>query len=165
MAQRAAPPRTVVRTFRRVTSMALALLAPKNRIQSNNFQRYFISKPNSYWQAPASLANVNGKVAVSARATHIYDCGTTLIIAPPPCANPPSISFTPSKFRTSYGVAEDDFNLGYVSSDPSRCVGAVVSVNVGLGSSWILGLAFLKNKVVVHNMQSGQIGFAVPRNF
>ena len=35
-----------------------------------------------------------------------------------------------------------EFNLGYIQEDPTRCVGAVVGADLGVGSSWILGDAF-----------------------
>lgn len=38
--------------------------------------------------------------------------------------------------------ARTAFNLGYLAEDPTRCVGAVIGQNLGLGSSWILGDAF-----------------------
>lgn len=35
-----------------------------------------------------------------------------------------------------------EFNLGYIAEDPTRCVGAVVGLDLGVGTSWILGDAF-----------------------
>jgi hypothetical protein len=35
-----------------------------------------------------------------------------------------------------------DFNLGYLTEDPTRCIGAVIGQNLGLGTSWILGDSF-----------------------
>ncbi|KAI5476283.1 aspartic-type endopeptidase [Pseudohyphozyma bogoriensis] len=108
-------------------------------------------------------ANVNGIFASNVSASFIFDCGTTLIVAPPPCASPPNVTFSPNKFRSSYAMSEASFNLGYLPSDSSRCVGAVVSQNVGLGTSWILGLAFLKNWVTVHDMGYNRFGFGTIR--
>ncbi|GAA6018471.1 hypothetical protein JCM8202_001389 [Rhodotorula sphaerocarpa] len=141
----------------------------------------------TYWQIGASTPLVNGQQAIANRVNHILDSGTTLIIAPPsaaaefwanvpgsqvynsqywtyPCDTPPTVSFSFARLlSTTYDVLPEEFNLGYLPSDNTRCVGAVVGSNLGLGTSWILGDAFLTNVYVIHDVQNNRIGLAPPR--
>ncbi|GAA6045698.1 hypothetical protein NBRC10513_005110 [Rhodotorula toruloides] len=141
----------------------------------------------TYWQFGMAAPWVNGKTALSTPTNHIIDSGTTLIVAPPssaaefwshvpgsavydsnfwtfPCASPPQVDFAFSRITLQrWGVSQDSFNLGYLAEDPTRCVGAVIGQNLGLGSSWILGDAFLTNVYVVHDVANKRIGLAIPR--
>ncbi|CDR38538.1 hypothetical protein NBRC10512_001999 [Rhodotorula toruloides] len=141
----------------------------------------------TYWQFGMAAPWVNNKTALSTPTNHIIDSGTTLIVAPPssaaefwshvpgsavynsnfwtfPCASPPQVDFAFSRITLQrWGVSQDSFNLGYLAEDPTRCVGAVIGQNLGLGSSWILGDAFLTNVYVVHDVANKRIGLAIPR--
>ncbi|BGP14335.1 hypothetical protein JCM10213v2_002282 [Rhodosporidiobolus nylandii] len=141
----------------------------------------------TYWQIGASAPYVNGVQAVSSRTNHILDSGTTLVVAPPsaaaefwasvpnsavydsnfwtyPCNSPPNVEFSFARQTLKmFGIAADDFNLGYLPEDNSRCVGAVIAQNLGLGSSWILGDAFLTSWYIIHDVANNLIGIAPPR--
>ncbi|GAA5923984.1 hypothetical protein JCM10213_004463 [Rhodosporidiobolus nylandii] len=140
----------------------------------------------TYWQIGASAPYVNGVQAVSSRTNHILDSGTTLVVAPPsaaaefwasvpnsavydsnfwtyPCNSPPNVEFSFARQTLKmFGIAADDFNLGYLPEDNSRCVGAVIAQNLGLGSSWILGDAF-RTWYIIHDVANNLIGIAPPR--
>ncbi|GAA5860016.1 hypothetical protein JCM8547_003059 [Rhodosporidiobolus lusitaniae] len=141
----------------------------------------------SYWQIGASLPYLNGSPASTTYATHIIDSGTTFIVAPPsaaaafyaqisgaeqysdnywtfPCATPPDLSFSFARVTNQlFSVSAYNFNLGYLAEDPTRCVGAVIGQNLGLGTSWILGDAFMMNWYIIHDVAANRIGIAQPR--
>lgn len=55
-----------------------------------------------------------------------------------PCDTQPTFSFVFGKTsKKAFAVDPDEFNLGYLESEPSRCVGAVVGQDLGLGTSWV----------------------------
>ncbi|KDE03366.1 hypothetical protein MVLG_06128 [Microbotryum lychnidis-dioicae p1A1 Lamole] len=139
----------------------------------------------TYWQIGESAPTVAGKNAVAKRVNLIIDSGTTFIIAPMsaatefystingsqkldeshwtyPCASPPTVGFS---FRRSqpFLIKADDFNLGYLPDASSRCVGAVIGQDLGLGTSWVLGSTFLKNWYSIFDVAQARIGFATPR--
>ncbi|GAA6034869.1 hypothetical protein JCM8097_009340 [Rhodosporidiobolus ruineniae] len=141
----------------------------------------------TYWQIGASAPFVNGAQAIATRVNHILDSGTTLIVAPPsaaaefwakvpgakvynsyywtfPCDSPPQVSFSFARITLQmYDVSDYDFSLGYLSEDSSRCVGSVIGQNLGLGTSWLLGDAFMTNWYVIHDVAKNLIGLGVPR--
>ncbi|GAA5921541.1 hypothetical protein JCM3775_003096 [Rhodotorula graminis] len=140
----------------------------------------------TYWQMGLSAPMISGKLAAPV-ATHILDSGTTLIIAPPsaaaafwsnvpgaesysdefwtyPCASPPDLAFGFERaYATKWAVAESSFNLGYLQEAPDRCVGAVIGSDLGLGSSWLLGDAFMTNVYVMHDVVANRIGLSLAR--
>ncbi|GAA5876550.1 hypothetical protein JCM16303_003576 [Sporobolomyces ruberrimus] len=150
---------------------------------------------NTYWQIGGSAPFVNGAQAISQRVNHIMDSGTTLIIAPNsaaaefyakvpgsavyddgvwsfPCDSTPTVEFSFARITLQkYGVNVDDFNLGYTPEDQSRCVGAVMGANLGIGSSWILGDTFPRfvcidavlSWYVIHDVRQQRLGLATPR--
>ncbi|GAA5976594.1 hypothetical protein JCM11641_001350 [Rhodosporidiobolus odoratus] len=164
-----------------------------NRARVTGQIRYFNVKIETgstfrtYWQIGASAPYVNGVQAIKTRVNHILDSGTTLIIAPPtaaaefwgnvpgsakydsnfytfPCDSAPQLEFSFSRITlTMYGISDDSFNLGYLEEDPSRCVGAVISQELGLGTSWILGDAFMTNWYIIHDVKNNNIGIGAPR--
>ncbi|KAM0754405.1 acid protease [Meredithblackwellia eburnea MCA 4105] len=134
-------------------------------VSRDSYNRY------TYWQVGLSSPNVNGKPVFGARVSQILDSGSNFIFAPPagaaqfwaqvpgsaplansntyytfPCNQMPFVSFTFGRtigaVWNNYTIAAKDFNLGYISSNPSQCIGSVVSANLGLGTSWLLGSAF-----------------------
>ncbi|GAA5887285.1 hypothetical protein JCM6882_002475 [Rhodosporidiobolus microsporus] len=141
----------------------------------------------TYWQIGGSAPFVNSAQASSSRVNMILDSGTTLIIAPSaaatafwnavpgaqkyddnfwsyPCASPPTVEFSFARVTLQmYTVSAYDFNLGYLAEDSTRCIGAVITQNVGLGSSWILGDAFLTNWYVIHDVANNRIGLGANR--
>ncbi|GAA6055362.1 hypothetical protein JCM3770_001071 [Rhodotorula araucariae] len=162
-----------------------------NRARVTSTPRWYNASPESngvrtYWQMAASAPYVNGVAAVPT-ATHILDSGTTLIVAPPaaaatfwakvpgsakysdifysyPCDTPPSLSFVFSRsFGYKWAVKEDSFNLGYLQEAPDRCIGAVISQDLGLGTSWLLGDAFMTNVYVMHDVVKNRIGITTTR--
>ncbi|KAM0750507.1 acid protease [Meredithblackwellia eburnea MCA 4105] len=147
-----------------------------------------------YWQIGLSSPNINGGAAVfGSRKTMIFDSGSNYIYAPPadaatfyaqvpgsaqlesgsntywtyPCANPPTVTFTFGRTIgfawNKYAVNQNDFNLGLAAAGSSLCVGAVVGIDLNLGG-WVLGTAFLKNWLVVYNMELNQISLAEPKD-
>ncbi|GAA6007009.1 hypothetical protein JCM11491_001476 [Sporobolomyces phaffii] len=142
---------------------------------------------NTYWQIGGSAPFVNGAQALKTRVNHIFDSGTTLILAPQsaaaefwshvpgsavyddgvwsfPCDSTPTVEFSFARITLQkYGVNLEDFNLGYTPEDETRCVGAVMGANLGIGSSWILGDTFLLSWYVVHDVRQGRVGLATPR--
>ncbi|GAA5975693.1 hypothetical protein JCM10908_005246 [Rhodotorula pacifica] len=164
-----------------------------NRRYLNGIVRYFPvatqsgTSTRTYWQIGGSNPYVNNMPA-GTRVNHILDSGTTLIVAPTsaaatfwakvpgsqfyesgyytyPCATPPTVAFSFGLIASQlYSVLPEEFNLGYLSQDPSRCVGAVVGADLGLGTSWILGDAFLTNVYVIHDIGQNRIGLAPPRH-
>ncbi|GAA5976063.1 hypothetical protein JCM11641_003272 [Rhodosporidiobolus odoratus] len=138
----------------------------------------------SYWLL-ATQANVGDDV-VSTLGTFnsIIDTGTSVIVAPTAaaatfwasvpnsgvyggnyytflCADAPTISFS---FGTSFGekwaISGESLNLGRVSSGSDRCVGAIVGADIGLGSTWILGAAFLENVYSTFDISTNSVGFS-----
>ncbi|BGP38400.1 hypothetical protein JCM10450v2_002345 [Rhodotorula kratochvilovae] len=162
-----------------------------NRARVAGTTRWYNVSPDpsgvrTYWQMAVSAPYLNG-VAAIATSTHILDSGTTLIVAPPsaaaafwakvpgsakysdtfysyPCDTPPNLSFVFSRsVKFKWAVSEDSFNLGYLEEAPDRCVGAVISQNLGLGTSWLLGDAFMTNVYVQHDVLNNRIGIAPAR--
>ncbi|BGP17269.1 hypothetical protein JCM10213v2_005287 [Rhodosporidiobolus nylandii] len=140
----------------------------------------------SYWLL-ATQANV-GDTAVSSLGTFnsIVDTGTSVIVAPTdaaakfwasvpnsaayggaggyysmPCDEMDSVDISFS-FGTSdkWVVSGASLNLGRVSSGSSRCVGAVVGADIGLGATWILGAAFLENVYSTFDVSTNSVGFS-----
>ncbi|GAA5948765.1 hypothetical protein JCM21900_005288 [Sporobolomyces salmonicolor] len=142
---------------------------------------------NTYWQVGGSAPYVNGAQAITTRVNHIFDSGTTLIVAPPaaaaqfwasvpgsaqyddnfytyPCDSPPTVEFSFARITLQkYGISSDDFNLGYISENQTQCVGAVISEDLGIGTSWILGDTFMLSWYMVHDVKNARVGFGSPR--
>ncbi|CEQ42189.1 SPOSA6832_03977, partial [Sporobolomyces salmonicolor] len=115
---------------------------------------------NTYWQVGGSAPYVNGAQAITTRVNHIFDSGTTLIVAPPtaaaqfwasvpgsaqyddnfytyPCDSPPTVEFSFARITLQkYGISSDDFNLGYLSENQTHwyMVHDVKNARVGFGS-------------------------------
>lgn len=143
-------------------------------------------KAKSYWQVKKSSANVNGKrLTVGTGVPFIVDSGTTYIVAPPsgakkfwakvsgakvydanhwsfPCASPPTVSLSFGLTSKKLAIRAGNFNLGYTPNDKTRCIGAVVSQDLGLGAAWVIGDSFLKSWYSVFDMANDRIGFATP---
>ncbi|KAM0751180.1 acid protease [Meredithblackwellia eburnea MCA 4105] len=151
-----------------ITMGNLNISAIPGRVSWYNISSANTPNPLTYWQVNGSMTTVNGQPALSQRAEYVIDSGTTLIVAAPkyaaefwrsvegsapydsnhwtfPCANPPTVAFQfGSSTKRQFSVAAADFSLGFVPSNRTRCVGAVVGIDVGLGSDWILGDSFMK---------------------
>lgn len=143
-------------------------------------------KAKSYWQVAKSSANVNGvRVTSGTGVPFIVDSGTTYIVAPPsgakkfwakvsgskvydanhwsfPCASPPTVALSFGLTSKKLAIRAGNFNLGYVPGDKTRCIGAVVAQDLGLGSSWVIGASFLKSWYSVFDLANDRIGFATP---
>ncbi|GAA6005907.1 hypothetical protein JCM10207_007270 [Rhodosporidiobolus poonsookiae] len=149
--------------------------------------KWYPVSSQSYWLL-STQANVAG-AAVSSIGTFnsIIDTGTSVIVAPTAaakkfwasvpnsapyggslsgyytydCDTPPSVSFSfGSSFAEQWAVSSESLNLGLVSSGSSRCVGAVLGADIGLGDTWILGAAFLEGVYSTYSFQDNAIGFS-----
>ncbi|KAG0144633.1 hypothetical protein CROQUDRAFT_46984 [Cronartium quercuum f. sp. fusiforme G11] len=142
----------------------------------------------TYWQI--KLANLycnngtNSKFKVPiAPTTAIIDSGTTYIAAPGDQAKAfwdsvPNSSTNPGdgfytfpcdqKIQMTFDfgnglellVSDLDMNLGKVSPESDRCVGAVFSGETG--GDWILGISFMKSYYTTFDFGASRIGFALP---
>ncbi|GAA6040058.1 hypothetical protein JCM8097_004759 [Rhodosporidiobolus ruineniae] len=138
----------------------------------------------SYWLL-STQANVAGKQVSSVGSFNsIVDTGTSVIVAPTaaakkfwaavpnsgeyssgsgyytfPCDTDPTISFSFGD-NNQWAVSLASLNLGLVSSGSSQCVGAVVAADIGLGSTWILGAAFLENVYSTYDLSTNSVGFS-----
>ncbi|OAV98947.1 hypothetical protein PTTG_02488 [Puccinia triticina 1-1 BBBD Race 1] len=142
----------------------------------------------TYWQV--QLLNVycnNGKedkfrVDIPSTAA-IVDSGTTYIAAPAeqaksfwdnipnsqmksgdgfytfPCSQSVKMVFDFGN-GIELGVNELDMNLGKVSPESDRCVGAVFGSQTG--GNWILGISFMKSYYTTFDFGSSRLGFAKP---
>jgi len=143
-------------------------------------------KALSYWQVSKSSANVNGKrVTTGTGVRFIVDSGTTYIVAPTsgarkfyalvpgakkydanhwsfPCASAPTVSLSFGLTTKKLSIRAENFNLGYTPEDKTRCIGAVIAQDLGLGSSWVIGDSFLKSWYSVFDLENNRIGFATP---
>ncbi|GAA5824372.1 hypothetical protein JCM11251_000393 [Rhodosporidiobolus azoricus] len=137
----------------------------------------------SYWLL-ATTANVGNTAISSVGAFNsIVDTGTSVIVAPSaaaaafwaavpnsgvygsgyytyPCASPPDLSFSFGSDGQKWAISGESLNLGRVSSGSDRCVGAIMGADIGLGSTWILGAAFLENVYSTFDLTTNSVGFS-----
>ncbi|GAA6019903.1 hypothetical protein JCM11491_004859 [Sporobolomyces phaffii] len=122
----------------------------------------------TYWQIGQSTAFVDGNQAYSGRANFILDSGTSVIVAPPDAASEFWSAINGSRVETSgyysypceqfrlvefnfggsdkmFAISLEDFNLGHLESDSTRCLGALVGQNLNLWDSWVVGDVFFKS--------------------
>ncbi|SGZ18061.1 BQ5605_C020g09161 [Microbotryum silenes-dioicae] len=71
-------------------------------------------------------------------------------------------------FFLTYGLIQSSsakiaFNLGHVSGNTTRCLGAVVGMDLGLGSAWILGDSFLTGVYAAFDVKNRLFGLADPK--
>ncbi|KAJ7786528.1 acid protease [Mycena metata] len=142
-----------------------------------------INPTSGFWQIPGASAKVESKVAVTNFET-IIDSGTTLIYGPPdavktlyaaipgsavfdatnglysfPCDSVPNVAFNWGGLDRN--ITADNFNLGLTAEGSSSCVGALIGLDLGLGSSvWLLGDSFMKNVYTVFDFNNTAVGFA-----
>ncbi|GAA5856413.1 hypothetical protein JCM8547_008733 [Rhodosporidiobolus lusitaniae] len=134
----------------------------------------------AYWSV-AGTPRVNGVVPSGlGNYNMIIDTGTTLIVAPPafatafwaavpnsqafsagyytfPCASAPAVTFS---FGTStYQFSLQYFNLGKLSSTSTRCLGGLVSQDLGINGV-IFGDLGLKSMYVTFDQGNNRIGFS-----
>lgn len=115
-----------------------------NAILDSGTTLIIVSSPSS---SPAALANLCPPKAPAAAAAEFWakvpgsakldDNFWTF-----PCDSPPTVTFGLTRVIKKWEVNPDDFNLGYIEGDESRCMGAVATQNLGLGTSWLLGDSF-----------------------
>ncbi|KDE03424.1 hypothetical protein MVLG_06089 [Microbotryum lychnidis-dioicae p1A1 Lamole] len=140
----------------------------------------------TYWQVANSAAYINNKVVSTSRVQYILDSGTTLIVAPLdgakkfwakvpgskkhdsqswtyPCKNAPKVGFVLGGTGRQWMVSASTFNLGHVSGNTTRCLGAVVGMDLGLGSAWILGDSFLTGVYAAFDVKNRLFGLADPK--
>ncbi|KAI0630212.1 protease [Trametes polyzona] len=136
---------------------------------------------SGFWQIAGASVSAKGQAAVSGFQT-IVDSGTTLIYGPPhavaalyakipdaqlydaqngiysfPCDASPDVAFAWG--GRSWEISAENFNLGRVSL--TRCIGAVIGHDLGLGAStWLLGDSFMKNVYTVFSFDDRSVGFA-----
>merc|ERR1712093_557352 len=143
------------------TSRSEITFGSYNRARVAGRPRWYNASPSAngvrtYWQMALSTPLIGGKIAAPL-ATHILDSGTTLIIAPPSAA---------STFWANVPGSQpysDEFWSYPCASPPDRCFGAVIGENLGLGSAWLLGDAFMTNVYVMHDVVQNRIGLSLAR--
>ncbi|GAA5934124.1 pepsin-like aspartic protease [Sporobolomyces koalae] len=139
------------------------------------------------WQIGSSTPYVNNRNAWKGFANFAFDSGSALIIAPPdaaaefwgnvplsrkerdsywsfPCQASPKVSFAFNRqLGKRFSIDARDFNLGPLPSDNTRCLGAVISQNLNMGDTWVLGDVFLKSYYMIFDVNQNRIGIATPR--
>lgn len=135
----------------------------------------------------SAIMSVNGNPVSGTMGDYIFDSGTTLIVSPVsqaqafwsavpnsapysgaqgyytwPCNQSLSVTFSFNGQSFKHGVAAADFNLGYVDVPNGRCLGALVGLNLGLGTRTIVGDVFMKSWYTSFNLNTLQIGLAKP---
>ncbi|GAA5887707.1 hypothetical protein JCM16303_003733 [Sporobolomyces ruberrimus] len=141
----------------------------------------------TYWQIASSTACVNGTQAYGGRVRFILDSSTAAIHAPSdaasefwsavagaqaeesgywsyPCDQPPVVALSFGGTNQRFAINPADFNLGPLSSDPTRCLGAVVGQDLNLWDSWLVGDCFFKNWFLTFDMSRSRIGISTPAN-
>ncbi|GAA5950215.1 hypothetical protein JCM3765_004243 [Sporobolomyces pararoseus] len=141
------------------------------------------------WQIGRSTAYVNNRQAWKGFSNFALDSGSPLIIAPPdaatefwaavplsrkendsywsfPCNVPPKVSIVFNKQMTKRWVIDPrDFNLGPLPTDPTRCVGTVISQDLNLGDTWVVGEVFFKSYYLIFDVSQNRIGISNARTF
>ncbi|RPD68640.1 acid protease [Lentinus tigrinus ALCF2SS1-7] len=135
---------------------------------------------SGFWQIGSGKIQVGAKSVVSNIRT-IIDSGTTLIYGPPSqvatlYASIPgskasgngfytfSCTSVPNNVAFSWGgkswtISAANMNLGRESA--TRCVGAIVGQDLGLGTNvWLVGDSFMKNVYSVFSFDQNAVGFA-----
>ncbi|GEM07083.1 aspartic-type endopeptidase [Rhodotorula toruloides] len=149
--------------------------------------------PNSqfldYIQTPQGVPTLGGQPALYDRVPMIFDSTTPTIIAPPAyaaefwsyvpnaqainstywsydCASPPAVglAFTRAASKV-YPIAAQDFNLGTLPGNSSRCIGALLGQNLGVGNAFIVGDVFFKSSYFILDFKQNRIGVAPQRGF
>ncbi|GAA5832101.1 hypothetical protein JCM5353_008070 [Sporobolomyces roseus] len=140
----------------------------------------------TFWQIGQSTAFINGTQAWAGRDNFILDSGSSLIIAPPDaaaefwsrfsgsraegsgyysyaCNNPPVVELSFGNSEQRFAINHEDFNIGSVANDATRCLGAVVGQDLNLYSSWVIGEAFFKSWLLIFDVSVPRIGIAKPK--
>ncbi|GAA5872639.1 hypothetical protein JCM8547_003716 [Rhodosporidiobolus lusitaniae] len=141
----------------------------------------------TFWQIGGSGLML-GRKLVTDRGLYILDTGSSLIIAPSdiatqfwagvdgarqedltywsyPCDSPPDVSISFARVTNKlFTIAPEDFNIGQLPTDPTRCLGAVTAAELGLDDgAVIVGEVFFKSWYVVLDTRKSLIGIATPR--
>ncbi|GAA5885294.1 hypothetical protein JCM16303_005992 [Sporobolomyces ruberrimus] len=143
----------------------------------------------TFWQIGFSTPYVNNRPAWKGFSNFAFDSGSSLIIAPPDaavefwaavpqsrkendsywsysCARPPRVAIAFARqLGKKFTINSLDFNLGPLSTDNTRCIGAVVGQNLGLDDTWILGEAFFRSFYMIFDVSQNRIGIANVRDF
>ncbi|KAG8891376.1 hypothetical protein FRC01_014741, partial [Tulasnella sp. 417] len=136
-----------------------------------------------YWNIATAGLTYNGTPLAGGEYSLLVDTGTTLIFVPSdnaealysqipgstpapelgkgyfkfPCNS--TVSSVAFRFgNADFAIHPSDFNVGAHPSDPSSCIGAVLSVPNG--SNAVAGDAFLKNWYSVYDYDEMRVGFA-----
>ncbi|GAA5879484.1 hypothetical protein JCM8547_000681 [Rhodosporidiobolus lusitaniae] len=82
-----------------------------------------------------------------------------------PCDSPPAVSISFARVTNKLlTIAPEDFNIGQLPSDLTRCLSAVTSAKLGLDDSAIIvGKVFFKSWYVILNTRKLLIGIVTPR--
>ncbi|TFK80306.1 acid protease, partial [Polyporus arcularius HHB13444] len=77
-----------------------------------------------------------------------------------PCnAVPSNVGF--SWGGKSWTISAANMNLGQASAGSTRCIGAIVGHDLGLGTNvWLVGDSFMKNVYSVFSFDQNAVGFA-----
>ncbi|KAJ7584095.1 acid protease [Mycena floridula] len=169
------------------TNSELFLGGTNTNLHQRDIEYHTLSSSSGFWQIGGAKALIGSTIANTGFQT-IIDSGTTLIYGPPdevedfyskvpgaavydsplygpgfysfPCSSVPDVSFQwGNGFK--WTMKKESFNLGQTQEDPSRCVGALVGQDLGLGYRvWLLGDAFMLNAYCVFNFAQNSVGFA-----
>ncbi|OCH95103.1 acid protease [Obba rivulosa] len=166
------------------SSSELYLGGTNPALYNGAIEYHTLSTSNKFWQLGNAKVLVGNNVTSSGFPT-IIDSGTTIMYGPAaavkafyaaipgsalydnanglytyPCKSPPTVSFNWG--GKNWVVSAANFNLGVSSSKtPTRCIGALSSKDLGLGSDiWLLGDSFMKNQYNVFNFAQNAVGFA-----
>ncbi|BGO98060.1 hypothetical protein NBRC10513v2_002061 [Rhodotorula toruloides] len=145
-----------------------------------------------YIQISQGVPTLGGQPALYDRVPMIFDSTTPTIIAPPAyaaefwsyvpsaqainstywsydCASPPAVGLAFTRAATKvYPIAaqgEYNFNLGTLPGNSSRCIGALLGENVGVGNAFIIGDVFFKSNYLILDFKQNRIGVAPQRGF
>ncbi|KAG6329332.1 hypothetical protein ID866_9757 [Astraeus odoratus] len=131
-----------------------------------------------FWLIQVDAVNANGNPGLT-QFSAIVDTGTSIILGDHttvgqfyeglggtdlgngfytlPCDSMASISITIG--GTVFPLSSSTFNLGTYPAGSNQCVGAIAGTS-SLGSTWILGDAFLQNVYTVFDVGNTKVGFA-----
>ncbi|KAF5352019.1 hypothetical protein D9758_009421 [Tetrapyrgos nigripes] len=149
---------------------------------SGDIEFHPVDASQGFWQATGGSISSGDSTIVSGFNT-IIDSGTTIMYGPPsdvnafyqavggrpisgdmqgfyafPCDQVPEVSF--SWGGQDWPISAENFNLGPIQEGSNECIGALSGQDLGLGDTWLLGDAFMKNQYNVFSFDQTAVGFA-----
>ncbi|KAJ7610127.1 acid protease [Roridomyces roridus] len=149
---------------------------------TGSIEYHSIDTSFGYWMTTGASVSLDGATAFS-NFDAIIDSGTTLVYGPPsvietfyskisgskvydwfqglysvPCQSIPTVSF--SWGGKSWAMDPDFLDLGTTTSAGTDCVLAIGGTDLGLGNTWLIGDAFMRNAYTVFDFDNESVGFA-----